>query len=105
MECCKKTGEFAQNSREALEPLQSCQELAPEEEESEKKKAKTASSSGWSSSALPLWLGAEDNHVPAPPLCGRVAYPGEARIVQGDLVAANTNFNKSKEPPSWILCR
>jgi hypothetical protein len=95
LECCKKTSELAHKSREALEPLQSWQELAPEDEESDKKKAKV-SSGGWTANALPLWLGAEDGHVPPPPLCGRVAFPGEARIILGDLVAANTNFNKPK---------
>lgn len=43
------------------------------------------------------------HQVPPPPLCGRVPYPGEARITPGDLVAAMTG-TKTKEI-SWILCR
>ncbi len=55
--------------------------------------------------ALPVWLGSEQGHVPPPPLCGRVPFPAEARIVPGDLVAANTNAGRPKDGPAWILCR
>ena len=54
---------------------------------------------------MPVWLGSEQGHVPPPPLCGRVPFPAEARIVPGDLVAANTNAARPKEGAAWILCR
>ncbi len=124
-------GEASIAAKAALEPLQTWQELQ-EDEEGEagagggRKKAKLSQAgfkvSGiscvWSRCvkqtihlsickdvALPVWLGADTGHVPPPPLCGRVPFPPEARIVPGDLVAANTNALRPKEPPAWILCR
>lgn len=106
-EWCEKTGEAADEAKNALEPLQSWQELNEEEdqggeEETKRKKAKIAS--GFNQPALPFWIGAEDNHVSPPPLCGRVAFPLDARVVPGDLVAANIAGGK-KEGHEWILCR
>lgn len=112
MDCCEKTAEASNEAKLALEPLQNWQEL-PEEEgeddggESERKKAKL-SGGGFQTQPLPIWVGAEDGHVPPPPLCGRVPLPLDARIVAGDLVAANVNAAVGKKDSAadlWILCR
>jgi hypothetical protein len=102
-------GDAAGQAKGALEPLQTWQELQEENDPETagaggRKKAKM-SQGGFKDVALPVWLGSEQGHVPPPPLCGRVAFPAEARIVPGDLVAANTSALRPKEGPAWILCR
>ncbi len=97
LDCCKKTGEASAQAKAALEPLQTWQELPDEQSDMEvgRKKVKL-STTGFKEIALPIWVGASSGHVPPPPLCGRVPYPSEARIVPGDLVAANINATKPK---------
>ena len=102
-ECCERIGENSENAKTALEPLQNWQKL-PEAMESDRKKVKM-STAGFKEASLPVWIGSESGHVKPPPLCGKIPLAAELRIVPGDLVAANTQANKPKENPSWILCR
>lgn len=92
-------------AKASLAPLESWQEPGESDAagEAERKKVKlSASSTGYKSTPLPLWI---SDDVAPPPLCGRVPFPSEARIVPGDLVATNLSFVKPKDGIQWILCR